>query len=118
MIHPRALRHVESSLKHLRLTDYLIRRYAHVDDFGETDNAFTICCFWLAEALARVGRADDGKEMFEKLGRVQIISDYLEKIFIQKQENSGETFRKFNSHVGLIQAAFQFKKAEEGTYGD
>ena len=35
--------------------------------FGSPDNAFTICSFWYVNALAAVGRVDEGREIFERL---------------------------------------------------
>ena len=45
-------------------------RYATEDDFGLPETAFTVCTFWLIEALHATGRNDDARALFaEALGR-------------------------------------------------
>ena len=42
-------------------------RYVAKDDFGEPETAFTACTFWHIDALHRIGRTEDAREMFENL---------------------------------------------------
>ena len=43
----------------------LMMRYRHLDDFGHTTSAFSICSFWWVEALAmKIGRASCRERVF------------------------------------------------------
>ena len=37
------------------------------DDFGQPETAFNICSFWRIDALARIGRSDEAREIFEAM---------------------------------------------------
>jgi GH15 family glucan-1,4-alpha-glucosidase len=42
-----------------------IMRYTAPDDFGSPHTAFLACSFWYIDALASIGRAEEGRELFE-----------------------------------------------------
>ena len=42
-----------------------MRRYEAADDFGKPETAFNICTFWRIDALARIGRKGQAREIFE-----------------------------------------------------
>jgi GH15 family glucan-1,4-alpha-glucosidase len=44
-----------------------MRRYEAPDDFGAPETAFNICSFWRLDALARIGRTDEARAIFEAL---------------------------------------------------
>jgi pentatricopeptide repeat protein len=50
----------------LRRGPHLLR-YADEDDFGLPATAFNFCTFWYIEALARVGRREEARELFEQM---------------------------------------------------
>ncbi len=52
--------------KHLRRGSQMLR-YAHEDDFGFPETAFNFCTFWYIEALARVGRQEEARALFEQM---------------------------------------------------
>ena len=63
---PRFLKTLERIEEELRVGDLLFR-YKHADDFGQPENAFTICAFWYVNALAAAGRVDEARERFTRL---------------------------------------------------
>ena len=42
-----------------------MRRYEEADDFGLPQTAFNVCAFWRIDALARIGRTAEAREIFE-----------------------------------------------------
>jgi GH15 family glucan-1,4-alpha-glucosidase len=103
---PRAHRQIDLTLEELDAGSGLLHRYITQDDFGETTNAFTICSFWLCEALARVGRQGEAEELFERLLKFSSpLGLYSEDLDPKSGEQWGN-FPQTYSHVGLINAAF------------
>ena len=45
----------------------LVLRYVKADDYGRPQNAFVICTFWYIDALVKLGRTDEAREMFEHM---------------------------------------------------
>ncbi len=48
-----------------------LRRYRTDDGFGVPRVAFTLCTFWLAEALATLGRVEEARTVLARLDQVQ-----------------------------------------------
>jgi GH15 family glucan-1,4-alpha-glucosidase len=46
---------------------HFMRRYEAPDDFGKPETAFNICSFWHLDALARMGRREEAREIFEAM---------------------------------------------------
>ncbi|SFD98075.1 Glucoamylase (glucan-1,4-alpha-glucosidase), GH15 family [Sulfitobacter brevis] len=42
-------------------------RYEEADDFGVPEVGFNLCAFWRVDALTRIGRKDEARELFEAL---------------------------------------------------
>ena len=83
-----------------------LRRYRTNDDFGVPSVAFTLCTFWLVEALARVGRVDEARKVMEQ---VRTIGAPLGLLSEDVDPCSGVMWGNFPqaySHVGLIHGAF------------
>lgn len=107
---PRAHRLVAAVEKQLELPNGLLRRYAVADDFGVPEAAFTVCTFWLAEALAMVGRHQDARRVFETvLGMHNGLGLYSEDLLLADGLQSGN-FPQTYSHVGLINTAFRLAR--------
>jgi len=104
--HERAASHVLETGKRLSAGDHLLYRYRHHDGIGTTEASFTVCGFWYAEALARVGRVEQAREVFEALvshaNHVGLLSEDLDPKTGAQWGNFPQTY----SHVGLINAAF------------
>jgi GH15 family glucan-1,4-alpha-glucosidase len=110
---PRAHSHVDAIREALRIDGDLLRRYSAPDDFGKPVAAFTVCSFWLAEALALLGRHEEGRELFEHLLALHNgLGLYSEDILPGTMEQSGN-FPQTYSHVGLINAAFRLSRRWE-----
>jgi GH15 family glucan-1,4-alpha-glucosidase len=109
---PRAKSHVLAIRDRLQVGDLgLIRRYAVEDDFGVQKAAFTVCAFWLVEALAIVGEKDEARTLFERLlGLHNGLGLFGEDILPWTGEQSGN-FPQAYSHVGLINAAFRLGRS-------
>ena len=107
---PRAISHVDAIRKALAVDGGLLRRYSVEDDFGETRAAFTVCTFWLVEALALIGRTDEAKELFDRLLTLDNgLGLYSEDLLPDTLEQTGN-FPQTYSHVGLINAAFRLSR--------
>ena len=82
-----------------------LRRY-RADEFGKADVAFVICTFWLIEALAKVGRRDEAREMMERLAAVKSPLGLLAEDLEPTTGVMWGNFPQAYSHVGVIHAAF------------
>jgi len=63
---PRFIATVDALEKHLCDGPYM-RRYEAPDDFGRPETAFNICTFWRIDALARIGRKEQAREIFQAM---------------------------------------------------
>ncbi len=81
-------------------------RYSLDDGFGQPTVAFIICTFWLAEALAIVGRNGEAKAVMDRvqsaLSPLGLLSEDYETGNLRMWGNFPQAY----SHVGLIHAAF------------
>ena len=101
------------TIKENLLHNGLMYRYKSKDDFGEPTSAFTICTFWLIEALFVIGERDEAKEIFDNLiknvNHVGLLSEDLD---FETKRRLGN-FPQAYSHLALINTASLF--AEEKT---
>ena len=82
-----------------------MRRYEAPDDFGKPETAFNICTFWLIDALARIGRKDEARSIFETmLAARNHLGMMSEDTHPDTQEMWGN-FPQTYSMVGIINAA-------------
>jgi len=91
----------------------LVHRYnpeASPDGLEGEEGTFSMCTFWLVEALTRAGRVDEARLVFEKmLGYANHLGLYSEQVGA-----SGEALGNFPqafTHLGLISAAFNLDRA-------
>jgi GH15 family glucan-1,4-alpha-glucosidase len=109
---PRWHRHLRA-LEHELVEDALVYRYRQrkiEDGLGGVDGSFTMCSFWYVENLARVGRVDDARLLFEKL------ASYGNHLGLYSEElgTAGEHLGNFPqgiTHLGLISAALALDDA-------
>jgi GH15 family glucan-1,4-alpha-glucosidase len=96
----------ELSLRHGTEDTGFFYRYVREDDFGKPDAAFVICSFWIAQALARLGRIPEAQSILDRVlaaaNHVGLFSEH----FIPATKIQCGNFPQAYSHVGLINAAF------------
>jgi GH15 family glucan-1,4-alpha-glucosidase len=112
---PRMLGTLDAIQRELE-SDHLVRRYdprVSPDGLDGDEGTFSICTFWLAEALARAGRLDEARLTFEKmLSYANHLGLYSEEIGL-----TGEALGNFPqafTHLGLISAAVNISRALDG----
>jgi GH15 family glucan-1,4-alpha-glucosidase len=109
---PRMIQTIERIQDRLAM-DSLVHRYSlkdnPVDGISGREGAFSICSFWLVEALTRAGRIQEARLMFEKmLGYANHVGLFGEEI-----GHCGEGLGNFPqafTHLGLISAAFNLDR--------
>ena len=110
---PRAASHVQAIRDKLTVPGELelLRRYTVADDFGLPEAAFTVCSFWLVEALHIIGRQEEACRLFDELLTLDNgLGLYSEDILPGTGEQSGNMPQTY-SHVGLINAAFRLSRS-------
>lgn len=84
-----------------------MRRYEGADDFGKPETAFNICSFWRLDALARIGRREQAREIFESMLAVRnhlgLLSEDTHPVTGEMWGNFPQTY----SMVGLINGAMR-----------
>ena len=113
---PRMLSTIAAVEKQLT-ADSLVYRYdvgkAARDGLPGGEGTFSICTFWLVEALTKAGRLEEAQFIFEKmLTYANHLGLYAEQI-----GPSGEALGNFPqafTHLGLISAAFNLNRALGG----
>ncbi len=101
---PRFIATVDALEKHLCDGPYM-RRYEAADDFGKPETAFNICSFWRIDALARIGRKQKAREIFEAMLATR---NHLGLLSEDTHERTGELWGNYPqtySMVGIINGA-------------
>lgn len=111
-VDPRMLGTLDAIMQRLTY-DNLVHRYdvaGTADGIGGPEGTFSICTFWLVEALTRAGRLDEARLIFEKmLGYANHLGLYSEEIG-PRGEALGNFPQAF-THLGLISAATNLDRA-------
>jgi GH15 family glucan-1,4-alpha-glucosidase len=81
-------------------------RYLRQDDFGKPQSSFVICSFWVVQALAKLGRLAEAKQIMNQIltgaNGVGLFAEH----FVPESRVQLGNFPQAYSHVGLINAAF------------
>ena len=98
--------------KELRRGNHLFR-YANADDFGVPHNAFNICTFWYIDALTRLGRRAEAREIFDAMldarNPLGLLSEDIDPSTGELWGNYPQTY----SLVGIINAATRLSESWE-----
>ena len=107
---PRFIATLKALEEHLCDGPYM-RRYEAPDDFGMPETAFNICTFWRIDALARIGRVDEARAIFETMlaarNPLGMLSEDTHAVTGEMWGNFPQTY----SMVGIINAAVRLSAA-------
>jgi GH15 family glucan-1,4-alpha-glucosidase len=85
--------------------DGWLKRYKN-DPMGQAEVAFTMCTYWMVEALGRIGDVASARTIFERalgsLSPLGLVSEDYDPVARRMWGNFPQAY----SHVGLIHAAF------------
>ena len=88
-------------------------RYEEADDFGDPEVGFNVCAFWRLDALARIGRVGEARELFEDLLGAR---NHLGLMSEDSDFNTGQGWGNFPqtySMVGIVNGAMRLSKSWE-----
>jgi alpha,alpha-trehalase len=95
-------------VKNALFANGLMYRYKNPDDFGNPTSSFTMCTFWLIQALFKIGMEDEARSIFEDLltyrNHVGLFSEGID--FTTKRLLGN--FPQAYSHLALINTAILF----------
>ena len=86
----------------------LMYRYINDDDFGKPESSFTICTFWLIQAMYKTGMEDEAKEIFENLLKCKNHVGLLSEDIDFSTKRLLGNFPQAYSHLALINTAALF----------
>lgn len=105
----RFVKTVKSIREHLQYKG-LMYRYKSADDFGYPSSSFTVCNFWMIQALYAIGEKEEARRMFDT------IVTYANHVGLYSEDFDFETgrllgnFPQAYSHLAFINAATLFSK--------
>ena len=112
---PRFVATVDAVQRELNQGESMLR-YKRVDDFGVPRTSFTICNFWLVEALAAIGRHAEARAKFEQLlSRRSTLGLFSEGFDVATGQLWGN-FPQTYSLAGLIRAAMRLSKSWQDAF--
>ena len=90
----------------------LVYRYRHSDGLEGEEGAFSICTFWLAQALTMIGEREQAERMFRRMLRhanhVGLYSEEIDPVSGQFLGNFPQAF----THIALINCAAALARTE------
>lgn len=101
---PRLIKMIKEIYKKLRY-NYLVQRYNMTDDLGKSKSAFTICSFWLVDALYYIGEEEKARKIFNNLiKKSNHLGLFSEDIDLKTKKLIGN-FPQAYTHIALINSA-------------
>jgi GH15 family glucan-1,4-alpha-glucosidase len=112
--HPRVHSTVRAVARDLTTLDgELVYRYRHPDGLEGEEGAFSICTFWLAQALAMIGERERAERVFRRMLRhANHVGLYSEEIDPATGEFLGNFPQAF-THIALINCAAALARLEK-----
>ena len=112
--HPRVHSTVRTVARELTTIDgELVYRYRHPDGLEGEEGAFSICTFWLAQALAMIGEKERAERVFRRMLRhANHVGLYSEEIDPATGEFLGNFPQAF-THIALINCAAALARLEK-----
>jgi GH15 family glucan-1,4-alpha-glucosidase len=105
----KTVQYIKKELYH----DGLMYRYKAEDDFGVPTSSFTICTFWLIDALFMIGEKDEAKEIFENMiSYSNHLGLYSEDLDFKSKRQLGN-FPQAYSHLAFINTAALFSEEKQ-----
>jgi GH15 family glucan-1,4-alpha-glucosidase len=87
------------------MRDGLMYRYTNHDDFGKPSSSFTICTFWMINALYKTGEKEEARRLFDQvLSHGNHLGLFSEDIDFESKRLLGN-FPQAYSHLALIESA-------------
>lgn len=106
---PRFISTVDAISKTLGRGPFMLR-YEEADDFGVPEVGFNICAFWRVDALARIGRVEEARALYEQLLSAR------NKLGLMSEDTAFDTnqgwgnFPQTYSMVGIINGAMRLSR--------
>ncbi|WP_136637386.1 glycoside hydrolase family 15 protein [Pseudooceanicola onchidii] len=91
----------------------LMLRYEEADDFGVPEVGFNVCAFWRVDAMARIGRKEEARELFGELLNAR------NGLGLMSEDTAFDTglgwgnFPQTYSMVGIINGAMRLSRSWE-----
>jgi GH15 family glucan-1,4-alpha-glucosidase len=111
--HPRVQSTVLAVARELTSADgELVYRYRHADGLEGEEGAFSICTFWLAQALTMIGERERAERVFRRMLRhANHVGLYSEEIDPQSGAFLGNFPQAF-THIALINCAAALSRTQ------
>jgi len=77
-----------------------------VDGLPGTEGSFLACSFWMADALDRIGRRDEARELFERLLDLRNDLGLLAEEYDPRHGRQVGNVPQAFSHIGLVSTAY------------
>lgn len=90
-----------------------MRRYEAADDFGRPETAFNVCSFWRIDALSRMGREQEARDIFGQLLACRNPVGLLSEDTLPATGEAWGNFPQTYSMVGLINGAVRLSEPWE-----
>ena len=111
---PRYIKTVAALNRDLGRGPFMLR-YQEADDFGEPEVGFNVCAFWRVNALARIGRTEEARAIFEQLLEARNDLGLMAEDTDFKTGAAWGNFPQTYSMAGIISAARLLSKPWEST---